>query len=339
MKSLFDRTKIGTLPMRNRFIRAAVSDTTFDGFVDETMITKYAAIAAGGVAAIVTGMTLVDGEEVMFPVVALCSDSFTPGHRKLAEAVHKYDVRLIAQLAYIGSYTTVGDNAWIVALAPSSVPNIVTGTPAREMRLGEIKLIQKRFADAAARAREAGYDGVEIHGAHGLMLSQFLTPHYNRRTDEYGGSIENRSRMILETYTQIRSATGYDFPIWVKLNCDDGVENGITREDFLYVCKLLSNAGVDAIEVSGNWTPHIFKTGPYFRAAAAAAAAGNNVPTIITGGNRQVSTMHEMLNVTRIEFFGIARPFGREPGIIDRFKRECENLPAGNEKFRKSSSF
>jgi 2,4-dienoyl-CoA reductase-like NADH-dependent reductase (Old Yellow Enzyme family) len=324
--------------MRNRFVRAAVSDTTFDGFVDETMITNYAAIAAGGVAAIVTGMTIVDGEEHMFPVMALCSDSFIPGHRKLAEAVHRHDVRLIAQLAYIGSYTTVGDNAWIVALAPSSVPNIVTGAPAREMRLGEIKLIQKRFADTAVRAREAGYDGVEIHGAHGLLLSQFLTPHYNRRTDEYGGSIENRSRMILETYTQIRSATGYDFPIWVKLNCDDGIKNGITEEDFLYVCRLLSRAGADAIEVSGNWTPHIFKSGPYFLAAAAAAAE-NKAPTILTGGNRRAKAMLEILNRTKIEFFGIARPFSREPGLIDRFRRECENLVRGNENFRVSSSF
>jgi 2,4-dienoyl-CoA reductase-like NADH-dependent reductase (Old Yellow Enzyme family) len=325
--------------MRNRFIRAAVSDTTFDGFVDEAMTTNYAAIAAGGVAAIVTGMILVDGEEHMFPVVALCSDSFIPGHRKLAAAVHRHDVRLIAQLAYIGSYTTVGANTWLVALAPSSVSNIVTGAPAREMRLGEIKLIQKRFADAAARARDAGYDGVEIHAAHGLLLSQFLTPHYNRRTDEYGGPIENRSRMILETYTQIRNSTGYDFPIWVKLNCDDGIENGITEEDFLYVCGLLSRSGVDAIEVSGNWTPHIFKAGPYFRAAATAAAADISAPTIVTGGNRKVSTMQDMLNETKIEFFGIARSFAREPGLIDRFRRECENIPAWDEKFRKSSSF
>ena len=339
VKSLFDRTKIGTLPMRNRFIRAAVSDTTFDGFVNETLIANYSTIAAGGVGAIVTGMTLVDGEEYMFPVVALCSDSFVQGHRQLTETVHRHDVRLIAQLAYIGSYTAVGDNSWIVALAPSSVSNIVTGAPAREMRLGEIKLIQKRFADTAARARDAGYDGVEIHCAHGLLLSQFLTPYYNRRTDEYGGSIENRARMILETYTQIRSATGYDFPVWVKLNCDDGIENGITEKDFLYVCKLLSRAGADAIEVSGNWTPHIFKIGPYFLAAAATAAADNSVPIIVTGGNRRVSRMHEILNETKIEFFGIARPFAREAGLIGRFRREYENLPAGGEKLRKTSSF
>jgi 2,4-dienoyl-CoA reductase-like NADH-dependent reductase (Old Yellow Enzyme family) len=325
--------------MRNRFIRAAVSDTTFDGFIDEAMIANYTAIAGGGVGAIVTGMTLVDGEEKIFPVVALCSDSFVPGHRKLAEAVHRYDVRLIAQLAYIGSYTTVGDNTWMVALAPSSVSNIVTGAPAREMRLGEIKLVQKRFADTAARAREAGYDGVELHCAHGLLLSQFLTPHYNRRADEYGGPIENRSRMIIETYTQIRSAAGYDFPVWVKLNCDDGIENGITEEDFLYVCRLLSRAGTDAIEVSGNWTPHIFKAGPYFLASAASAAVDNSVPTILTGGNRRVLAMHEILNETKIEFFGIARSFAREPSLIDRFRRECENLAAGSENFRKSSSF
>jgi 2,4-dienoyl-CoA reductase-like NADH-dependent reductase (Old Yellow Enzyme family) len=324
MRALFDRSKIGQLSLQNRFIRAAVTDTTFDSYVSDAIVKKYSALAEGGVGAIITGMSLVDGEESLLPVVALCSDSFVPGHRKLAESVHKYDTRIIAQLAYIGSYTSVGGNGGLVALAPSSVPNIVTGTPAREMRIGEIKLIQKKFADSAVRAREAGYDGVEIHAAHGLLLSQFLTPHYNRRTDEYGGSIENRARMVFEVYSSMRKATGYDFPIWVKLNSTDGIEDGITDEDFRDICYIMARAGVDAIEVSGNWTPHASRSGAYFRDAAAVVADDNSdVPVILTGGNRRTQEMTNILNETKIRFFGIARPFSRESSLIERFKREC----------------
>jgi 2,4-dienoyl-CoA reductase-like NADH-dependent reductase (Old Yellow Enzyme family) len=326
MRTLFDRSQIGQLSLQNRFIRAAVTDTTFDGYINDAMVKKYTALAEGGVGAIITGMSLVDGEESLLPIVSLCSDSFVSGHRKLTESVHKYDTRIIAQLAYIGSYASVGGNGGLVALAPSSVANIVTGTPAREMRIGEIKLIQKKFADAAVRAREAGYDGVEIHAAHGLLLSQFLTPYYNQRTDEYGGGIENRVRMLFEVYSSIRKATGYDFPIWVKLNSSDGIQDGITDEDFRDICYIMTRADVDAIEVSGNWTPHASRSRAYFKDAAALAAEDNDIPVILTGGNRKAQEMTEILNETKIQFFGIARPFSRESGLIERFRRECANI-------------
>jgi 2,4-dienoyl-CoA reductase-like NADH-dependent reductase (Old Yellow Enzyme family) len=326
MKALFDRTKLRQLSLQNRFIRSAVADKTFDGYVDEPMIKTYSKLASTGVGAVVAGMTLVDGEEKLLPVIALCSDSFIPGHRRLTDAVHKYDTKLIVQLAYIGSYTTTGDNGGLVALAPSSVANLVTGTLAREMRLGEIKLIQKKFADAAKRAKIARYDGVEIHSAHGLLLSQFLTPHYNQRIDDYGGPIENRARMLIETCLAVREAAGYDFPLWVKLNSTDGIEDGISEDDFMYVCRELTRASVDAIEVSGNWTPHAMRSGAYFKEAATAVAAENDIPVILTGGNRKPHEMTDILGTTNIEFFGIARPFLRDPDIIDRFRRETEQI-------------
>ena len=322
MIKLFDRTRIGQMSVRNRFVRSAMTDRTIDGYVDDAMIKFYGKLSSGGVGTIVTGMTLVDGEEKLFPVVALCSDSFVSGHRKLVEAVHRYETRIIAQLACVGSYTTAGVGGGLVALAPRPVANYVTGTPAREMRLGEIKLIQKKFADAAERARAAGYDGVELHCAHGLLMSQFLTPYYNHRSDDYGGPIENRARMLTETCLAVRKSAGYDFPLWVKINSVDGIPDGIMEDDFVAACGELAKAGVDAIEVSGNWIPNNRGPGAYFKDAAALAADETPVPVILTGGNRRTSEMSEILNNTGIQFFGIARPFSKDPDLIDRFNRE-----------------
>ncbi|MDR1916381.1 MAG: NADH:flavin oxidoreductase [Synergistaceae bacterium] len=325
MKTLFDKTSIGQLPVNNRFVRAAIADSTLDGYVNDSVVETYSKLASNGVGSIITGINLVDGEEQIMPVIGLCSDSFIPGHRRITGEVHKYDVKIIAQLVYIGSYAFIqGKNGGLVTLAPSSVSNLITGTLAREMRVSEIKLIQNKFAEAAKRAKEAGYDGVQIHAAHGFLLSQFLTPYYNRRTDHYGGSVENMARIILETYSLVRSAVDYNFPIWVKLNSTDGIPDGISNSDFLYVCHKLADMGVDAIEVSGNWSPLALKPGPYFKDAAEAVARENDVSVILTGGNRKFSEMTEILNTTKIGFFGLARPFARDPSLISRFKRECE---------------
>jgi 2,4-dienoyl-CoA reductase-like NADH-dependent reductase (Old Yellow Enzyme family) len=325
MRTLFDKAQIGKLALQNRFIRSAVTDETADGYINDAIIHKYGTLAESGVGGIITGMTLVDGEEHLLPIVSLCSDSFIFGHKKLTRAARRHDVRIIAQLAYIGSYAA-DSSGHLVAIAPSAVPNLVTGTPAREMRIGEIKLVQKKFGDAAKFAREAGYDGVEIHAAHGLLLSQFLSPYYNRRTDEYGGSIENRARMLAEVHTFVRTSTGYDFPVWVKLNSAEGVAGGLAEDDFLDVCYMMTKAGVDAIEVSGDRTPPSPRQGAYFKDAAERAARENNVPIILTGGNRKVSEMTVILNETKIGFFGLARPFSQEPKLMGRFRRECEDL-------------
>jgi 2,4-dienoyl-CoA reductase-like NADH-dependent reductase (Old Yellow Enzyme family) len=320
MKTLFDEIKIGSLDLKNRIIRSSIADESADGFVSDKGAKRVEAAARDGAAAIITGMATIDGEERILRLPSLCSDSYTSGYRRLAGAARRHGARLIAQLAFVGSYI-LAKGVEIVVPAPSAVPNAVTGTAARAMRLGEIKTMQKNFADAARRAREAGCDGVELHSAHGLTLSQFLSPHYNKRTDAYGGNPENRARMLLETCDEIRRVAGYDFQIWVKLNCSDGLDDGISDADFLFTCSELSKKGVDAIEVSGEFYPATSE-GAYFSASAALAAAEISTSVILTGGNRNAREMTDALK-TKVECFGMARPFLDGSGPMEKLRQEA----------------
>ena len=322
MKTLFDATKIGSMFLKNRFIRAAIADKTVDGSIGGDVVDLYRALASGGVGTIVTGYTLVSEAEKMLPITAFYSDVFVDEHRKLADAVHEHKANLVLQLVYVGSYVVAKDVSGLVTLAPSAVANLVSGTLAREASVAELKAIQENFAQAALRAKSAGYDGVEIHAAHGFFLSQFMTPHYNRRADLYGGAVENRSRMTLETCDAIRGAVGEDFPIWVKINSTDGIQGGLTLEDCLYLCRKLTEHGVHAIEVSGKWFSMPVTARAHFEDAARKIAKENAVAVILTGGNRSCEEMTRLLNDSDIGYFGMARPFMNEPDLVDRFRKE-----------------
>ncbi|MDR1376530.1 MAG: NADH:flavin oxidoreductase [Synergistaceae bacterium] len=322
MKSLFDATEIGGMSLKNRFIRAAVADKTADGSIDDEVVGLYRALARGGVGTIVTGYTLVDDAEKMLPIAAFYDDSFLDGHRRLTEAVHGHNGNIVLQLVYVGSYVAAKDVSGVIALAPSAVPNLISGTMAREASAKELESIRQKFAQAALRAKEAGYDGVEIHAAHGFLLSQFMTPYYNRRTDLYGGAAENRSRMLLETYDAVRGAVGPNFSIWAKINSTDGIDGGLTLEDCLYLCKNLTQHGIDAIEVSGKWFSFPIEARAYFEDPARKIAEENAVAVILTGGNRDCKEMTRLLNDSGIGYFGMARPFMKEPDLIRRFQKE-----------------
>lgn len=328
MKTLFDRTDIGRtgkIPMKNRIIRAAVSGRMTDGSIDAEAVRTYRAQAGGGAAAIVSGHTIVDPDERLLPVPRIYDDEHIPQHRMLTDEVRSCDAKILLQIAYIGSRVlTQSMMGGPVAKAPSSVANVVTGVPAREMRIAEIEAVQSRFAKAASRARAAGYDGVQIQAAHGFLLSQFLTPYYNRRTDRYGGSSENRSRMLIETYEAVRGEVGPDYPIWVKINSTDGFVGGITLEGCRTACRELALRGVDAIEVSGNWASYTTSSVVYFKDAAALIAGDSDVDVIVTGGNRSVGEMTEILSSTEIGYFGMARPLINEPNLVDIYRSECK---------------
>jgi 2,4-dienoyl-CoA reductase-like NADH-dependent reductase (Old Yellow Enzyme family) len=320
MKTLFDTTHVGTMTLKNRFVRAAIDEKTTNGQMNQHILDLYKKLAQGGVGTVITGATLVDETEKSYPKMAFYDDSFADGHKNLTDVVHVHNTNIILQLIYVGSYV-MGDIAEATVLAPSIVENLNTGTIPREITPEEIKNIQNKFADAAIRAKNAGYDGIEIHAAHGFLLSQFMTPYYNRRNDLYGGSAPNRARMALETYDTIRKSVGNDYPIWIKINAVDGIEDGVCFDDVLYLCKELSNKGIDAIEISGNWRTCKKRTA-YFKDEAERVAVQNETAVILTGGNNNFKEMVEILNTTKIKYFGMARELAKDPDSINKFMKE-----------------
>jgi len=332
MKTLFDQTQISGMKLKNRFIRSATYDGAADkeGHVTEKLLHVYETLAKGGVGTIITGLTNVTDVEKLVPgQMGIYNDSFIDEYQKLTDLVHQHDTNIIVQLVCNGAQnsSTADGLLW----GPSAVADLVFGTVPKEMTKDDINIMQDAFANGAIRAKKAGFNGIQIHVAHGYLLSRFLTPYYNRRTDEYGGSMENRVRAVLETYRRIREVVGVEFPVLVKINCDDFMDQGMTFEECKYVCKMLEKAGVSAIEISGGLASSrhnegtIRKTTPetesYFKQYAAEIAEEIDIPLLLVGGNREFNKLTDIINQTKIEYISISRPFIREPGLINRWIR------------------
>jgi len=342
MKTLFDQTRIGNIRLKNRLIRSATGETLAkEGHLSAELGEVYEELAQGGVGTIITSFAYVVESEQPFPgMLGIYDDSLIKDYKWLTDMVHSYETNIILQMVYCGSYRMkeAGEQEiW----GPSAVENLQTHIRPQEMTVENITSLQQAFAAAAVRAKQAGFDGVQLHAAHGFLLNQFLSPYYNRRTDEYGGTIENRSRMILETYSAVREAVGAEYPVLIKLNNSDGIDQGMILEDCRYVCRKLAEARIDAIEISGAWHQFIARQNSYFKEAAAEIAGENNVPVILVGGNRDYQAMTEILNQTAIEYFSFSRPFIAEPGLVNRWQRgdvsrakciscnSCANLNGG----------
>lgn len=314
MKNFQDKTRLGTIEMKNRFIRAAVGDTTDNGHLTEQIYNLYGKLADGGAAALITGFTVVDAAENVANIFSLAEDKFIPEYKRLTDRIHEAGTKAIVQLVYLSGLAPVER-----PLSPCNSRNAYTGIDTFEMTQEEIQGMVGKFADAARRAKEAGFDGVEIHGAHGFLHHQFFSPVYNHRTDEYGGNRENRCRFIMETYEAIRAAVGSDFTILAKISTEDGAVGGVTEDDYLYLSAELSNRGIDGIETSGAWMGHKPKERMFYADAARKIAETVSCKVIQTGGNRDFEPMLEALNATGVEYFGMARPFISEPDWVNRY--------------------
>lgn len=334
MKSLFDQTNLAGMMLKNRFIRSATYDgvADADGRLTAKLLQVYRDLAEGGVGAIITGLVSINGVEAKYPgQMGIYDDSFIDEYQELTAVVHSYNAKIIMQIASLSSQA-VPTKHHSVMWGPSAVTDLVFKTTPQQMALDDIKAVQQDFADAAWRAKLAGFDGVQLHAAHGYLLSKFLTPYYNRRSDHYGGVIENRARMMIETYQAVRERVGADYPILVKINCDDFMDQGASFADCQYVCRQLARLGITAIEVSGGIPSSRPGLGTirtisaaqesYFRTYAVELAEELKIPVILVGGHRDFDMMSALLNASDIAYFSLCRPLIRESDLINRWYQQ-----------------
>lgn len=341
MKELFKNTDIQGMSLANRFIYSATWDGSADGsgFCTQRNIDTLVERVNEGVGLIITGMAYVKPEGKAAPgQLAACGDECIDGLAKMAGAIHEARGKVVLQLAHSGCYAPAALTGH-EALGPSA--NDTDKFPrCREMTLQEIDQIAAAFGKAAGRAKRAGFDGVQLHAAHGYLLTQFLSPFFNKRTDNYGGSIDNRARILLETFQAVRNEVGEEYPVFVKINSEDFVEGGLTVAEMLQVCAMLEKAGVDAIEMSGGT---IYASGAYsscrvgaldspekevyYRDAAALYKAKISVPLMLVGGIRSPEVSAALVNDGLADYISLCRPLIREPNLIKRWA-EGDMAPA-----------
>jgi 2,4-dienoyl-CoA reductase-like NADH-dependent reductase (Old Yellow Enzyme family) len=333
---LFEPVKIMNMELRNRFIRSATYDGCAEnGYVTEKQLNLYETLAEGGVGLIITGITYVhhSGQISKFQN-SISSDEFMSGLQRLASAVHERGARIAVQLFHAGREARFPKSSDRVPIAPSFLEeDPYFEAQYRAMTESEIWEVVRAFGDGAERAREAGFDAIQIHGAHAYLLSQFLSPYTNRRRDEWGGSLENRLRIHREIYQDIRQKVGEDYPVLIKIGVQDGFPSGLEFGEGKRAAEYLAKLGFDALEISqGLRGPSDedteFRTKintldreAYFRNWCRQIKNQVEVPVMIVGGLRTFKLMEEVIQNKEANFISLSRPLIMEPGIINDWKR------------------
>lgn len=337
MSILFSPFQIGSLTCKNRLVRSATAERAFNrnGTVGHSLISFYERLAQGGVGLIITGYAYVHPSGRCTPLQAgFSSWEHAQGWREVLQSTRTVapDVKVFLQIAHGGRQIKVKEGE--EALAPSAILEPATGVLPRAMAKEEIEEILDSFARAAGWAREVGFDGIQLHAAHGYLISQFTSPHTNRRRDEWGGSPEKRRRFILEAYRRSRKAVGEDFPLVVKLNINDYLPGGIFPEEAREVVRALCLEGIDGVELSGG----TFESAPatcqleidsrekeaYFRKEAQIVREAASCPILLVGGMRSREVMEEILENGEADFISLSRPLIREPDLPNLLKKGKE---------------
>lgn len=325
-----------TLPngsvVKNRLVKSAMSEAlgTTDNHVTDALVRLYGRWADGGIGLLVTGNVMVDRRALGEPNnVALEDEADLELLKQWAAAGTRGGTQLWMQLNHPGRQAPTGLNRETVS--PSAIPfakelQSFFATP-RALTDAEIRDLVVRFGRSAEIAKKAGFSGVQIHGAHGYLVSQFLSGHSNQRDDEWGGDAARRRRFVLEVYREIRERTGPDFPVGIKMNSADFQKGGFTEEESLDVVRALSEAGIDMIEISGGTYEAPVMAGvtketrkestirreAYFLEFAEKARAATKTPLMVTGGFRSVAGMNAAIEGGAVDFVGLARLLAVEP--------------------------
>ena len=335
-QTLFTAYELGGMRIKNRFVRSATFEgmATFDGKPTKMLRDLYYNLAEGEVGLIITGLTHVDGYKNLpdiaglpFPL-AIDSDIYIDAWEELIDGVHRRGAKIAMQITHLGRQDIPQLRE---PIAPSPVPIANSNITPREMTLDEIDRMVEKFSASCKRVKDAGFDAVQLHGCHGYLISNFLSPYTNIRSDRYGGNIENRSRFLLEILKKAKELVGPDFPILIKMNCDDFVDGGLKIEESIEIAKMIVQNGIDGIEISGGIYSdnplRISRTGinkpedeAYFKPYANALKKQIDVPIILVGGNRSYEMVSSLIEDGITDFISMSRPFIREPRLIERWK-------------------
>lgn len=325
-----------TLPcgttMKSRLIKSAMSDSLGDGTGHPTkaQMRLYERWAEGGIATSIIGEVQgLSGFAEKPGNLVLNSNSDLDKFKLLSDRAQKNDSLLWLQLGHAGA----------LSYAPTSNPKgpsalDLDGLSCEALTLDEIKLVIEQFARTALLAKQAGFGGVQIHAAHGFLLSQFLSPLFNQRDDKYGGSIANRMRLLLETIKAVRDVVGESFPIAIKLNSSDQLEGGLSQEDALVVVKALDQTSIDLIDISGGtYFPGAKSAsdgagkGPYFLEFAEAARKITSKPLMLTGGFKTKAQADDALARGIVDFIGLARAVIIDPCLPKNWQKNDNTSP------------
>jgi len=333
IERLFEPLSLNGMILPNRFVRSATWEAMAlpDGCCSDDLVQTMERLALGGVGMIVTGHAFISPEGAVPRQLGMHSDALISGLARMVDASRKAGSKIVAQLSHAGFHAYPSDPGQDILL-PSRVTSD-RGRSVREMSTEDIRKTVEKFGNASARAKKAGFDGVQVHAAHGYLLSQFLSPYYNKRTDSYGGNVENRARILLETIREIRTRVGKGYPVLIKINSEDFTEPGLCVGELLEIAELSQSAGIDCIEVSGGLLAADKRQGPvrvsyrtgddgrgYFEDASCRLKKRLHIPVILVGGIRSVETATRILEQGIADLVAMSRPLIAEPGLVGRWK-------------------
>lgn len=313
MSYLLKPLQVGTLKLNNRLVMPpmATAKAESDGRVSQDILDYYKEKSEGGnISLIIIEHSFITPEgKASKNQLSISDDNIIEDLRKLADVIHQNGSKAIMQLNHAGS-AAEKEVIGTMPVGPSAVINPRKGNIPRELTSKEIDDIIQAFYDAARRTKEAGFDGVEIHSAHGYLLNQFFSPLTNKRKDEYGGSIHNRIRIHLKVIEAVRSAVGDDFPILLRLGASDYMEGGSTIEDSQIAAKEFEKAGIDILDISGGFCGYVVSgctEQGYFAQLSKSAKKVISIPVILTGGITEAKAAEQLLADGKADLIGVGR--------------------------------
>ncbi|MFA6666633.1 MAG: FAD-dependent oxidoreductase [Armatimonadota bacterium] len=329
--SLFSTGRIGNLNIKNRIIMAPMVRNYADdnGYITAKYLAHIESIAGGGVGAMILEASYISQEGKGFAnELGLHTDEMIPGLKMLADIAHSYGAVIGPQIYHAGRQTASAISG-MQPVAPSAIPDPTIGEVPHALSADEIHRIVKAYAEAARRAKEAGCDFIELHGAHGYLIAQFLSPFSNIREDEYGGSEENRMRFLVEVVQAVKEKVGSDFPVTIRLSGDEMVPGGITPDDNIEIAKRLQNMGIHALHISaGNYAsydlgymiqPMAIPDAPLVHLAEKVKAAVS-IPVIAVGKIRDPQEAEGIISSGKADFVALGRPLLADPDWPNKAK-------------------